>query len=241
MWVEEFVWFDFCQRSSLDVLSWTRNTDAWGQGEVDEKCLKDAFSAVCHQRWMLRRLFSGFPGGSDSKESACKAGDLGLNPGLGRSPGGGHGNPLQYSCLENPHGQRRLVGYGPWCHKESDATEWLTLLTHFFSNSFFQRQDVKSASLLWPAIWVCGRSSDLTWCHFGGLSLNVLLAWWQEAECGMKGLSVDLAVWPWASHSTFLVECWVKSKGYVLEGIWKLPNKRILQMWYKREFLFFEN
>ena len=44
----------------------------------------------------------GFPGGSDGKESACNAGDLGSIPGLGRSPGGGHGNPLQYSCLENP-------------------------------------------------------------------------------------------------------------------------------------------
>ena len=42
-----------------------------------------------------------FPGGSDGKESACNSGDLGLIPGLGRSPGGGHGNPLQYSCLEN--------------------------------------------------------------------------------------------------------------------------------------------
>ena len=47
----------------------------------------------------------GFPGGSDSKESACNAGDLGLFPELGRSPGGGHGNPLQYSCLENPMGR----------------------------------------------------------------------------------------------------------------------------------------
>ena len=36
-------------------------------------------------------------------------------PGLGRSPGGGHGNPLQYSCLENPHRQRSLAGYSPWC------------------------------------------------------------------------------------------------------------------------------
>ena len=53
----------------------------------------------------------GFPGGSDGKESTCNAGDLGSIPGLGRSPGGGHGNPLQYSCLENPHGQRSLVGY----------------------------------------------------------------------------------------------------------------------------------
>ena len=42
-----------------------------------------------------------FPGGSVNKESICNA-DLGLIPGLGRSPGGGHGNPLQYSCLENP-------------------------------------------------------------------------------------------------------------------------------------------
>ena len=44
----------------------------------------------------------GFPGGSDGKESTCGARDLGSIPGLGRSPGGGHGNPLQYSCLENP-------------------------------------------------------------------------------------------------------------------------------------------
>ena len=44
----------------------------------------------------------GFPGGSDSKESACNVGDLGSIPGSGRSPGEGNGNPLQYSCLENP-------------------------------------------------------------------------------------------------------------------------------------------
>ena len=44
----------------------------------------------------------GFPGGSEDKASACNAGDLGSVPGLGRSPGEGNGNPLQYSCLENP-------------------------------------------------------------------------------------------------------------------------------------------
>ena len=43
----------------------------------------------------------GFPGGSDSKESACKAGDWGLIPGFEKSPGGRNGNPLQYSCLGN--------------------------------------------------------------------------------------------------------------------------------------------
>ena len=56
----------------------------------------------------------GFPGSSDSIESACNVRDLGSIPGLGRSTGGGHGNPLQYSCLENHHGQRSLVGYSPW-------------------------------------------------------------------------------------------------------------------------------
>ena len=56
------------------------------------------------------------------KESACKAGEAGSIPGSGRSPGGRHGDPLHYSCLENPHGQRSLAGYGPWGHKELEMT-----------------------------------------------------------------------------------------------------------------------
>ena len=68
--------------------------------------------------WRRDRLptpvFLGFPDVSGGKESACNAGDLGSIPGMGRSPGGGHGSPLQYSCLENPHGQRSLAGYNPW-------------------------------------------------------------------------------------------------------------------------------
>ena len=51
----------------------------------------------------------GFPGGSDGKESTCNVGDLGSNPGLGWSPGGGHNNPLQYSGLENSHEESSLV------------------------------------------------------------------------------------------------------------------------------------
>ena len=50
-------------------------------------------------------------------------GDLGLNPGLGRSPGGGHGNPVQYFCLENPHGQRILLVYSPRGRKELVVTK----------------------------------------------------------------------------------------------------------------------
>ena len=59
-------------------------------------------------------MVEGFPGGSDGKESACSVEDLGSIPGLGRSPGGGHGNPLQYSCLKNPHEQKSLEDYSPW-------------------------------------------------------------------------------------------------------------------------------
>ena len=56
----------------------------------------------------------GLPDGSDGQEPTCNAGDPGLIPGLGRSPGGGHGNPLQYSCLENPHAEEpdRLQSMG---------------------------------------------------------------------------------------------------------------------------------
>ena len=67
--------------------------------------------------------FLGFRGGSDGTESACNAGDLGSIPRLGRSPGGGQGNPLQHSCLENPHGQRSLAGCSLWSLKELDTTE----------------------------------------------------------------------------------------------------------------------
>ena len=65
----------------------------------------------------------GFPGSSDSKESTCNVGDLDLIPGSGRSPGGGHGNPLQYSRLENPidGGAWKAIVHG--VHKESDPTE----------------------------------------------------------------------------------------------------------------------
>ena len=102
-------------------------------------CCERAFSS-CSERGPLSRCgvrashCSDFScPGSDSKESACNAGDLGLIPRSGRSPGGGHGNSLRYSCLENSHGQRSLVGYSPWGCKESDTTEQLTLALSSFS------------------------------------------------------------------------------------------------------------
>ena len=80
--------------------------------------------------WTRGRLptpvFLGFPGGSAGKESACNEGDLGSIPGLGRSPGEGHSNPLQYFCLENRHGQEPGGLYSSWGRKESDTTERLS-------------------------------------------------------------------------------------------------------------------
>ena len=61
--------------------------------------------------------------GSAVKKSACNIGDAGSIPGVGRSPRGGNGNPIQYSCLGKPHGQRSLAGYSPWGHKKLDTTQ----------------------------------------------------------------------------------------------------------------------
>ena len=66
--------------------------------------------------------------------NARTTGAVGLILGWGRSPGAGNGNPLQYSCLENPQGQRSLAGYGPKGCKESDTAEQLTFsLKHTLS------------------------------------------------------------------------------------------------------------
>ena len=71
------------------------------------------------------KLEWGFPRGSYGKESTCNVGDLGLIPGLGRSPGEEKDYPLQYSGLENSK-ERGLAGYSPWGCKESDMTEQLS-------------------------------------------------------------------------------------------------------------------
>ena len=94
------------------------------------------------REWVPIPVFLGFPGASHSEESTCNAGDLDSIPGLGRSLGGGHGNPLQYFCLENPHGQRCLVGYSPWGCKESAERlstaqhSMLLMIPPFFLSTF---------------------------------------------------------------------------------------------------------
>ena len=94
---------------------------------------------------MLCYASLGFSGGSDGEESVCNEGDLDSIPGLRRSPGGGHGNPFQCSCLENPHGQRSLVGYSPWGREESDMIEQISAYTptptHMLIHWFYHIND----------------------------------------------------------------------------------------------------
>ena len=72
-------------------------------------------------------------------------------PGLGRSLGGGHGNPLQYSCLQNPHGQRSLVGYGRRGHKDSNMTEHLSTAhstCYILEHAFTKRKEKEVKSMI---------------------------------------------------------------------------------------------
>ena len=87
----------------------------------------------CHL--CLHHRLCSRPDGTDGQESACNTEDLaGSVPQLGGSPGRGHGNPLQHSSLENPHGQRGLADYCPQGRKESDTTEQLSEAQHSFTN-----------------------------------------------------------------------------------------------------------
>ena len=112
-------------------IQWTRvsanSEDGEGQG-----------SLACYRAWvtnswiqlsdwttmlMVLNISVGFPGGSDGKEPACNSGDPDSIPGLGRSPGKGNGNPLQYSCLENP------MDRGAWpatVHGVAKSWTWLS-------------------------------------------------------------------------------------------------------------------
>ena len=87
-----------------------------------------------HGIFLCISIYVCFPGGSDGKESACSVGDLGLVSGLGRSSGGGHGNPLHYSCLENPmHRACRAIVHGV-AKSQSDITERLNTHTYMYAH-----------------------------------------------------------------------------------------------------------
>ena len=77
-------------------------------------CSSERIISIGHSTPLSAMLMLGLPCWLRWKESTCNAGYLTSIPGLERSPGGGHCNSFQHSCLENPHGQRSLAGYSPW-------------------------------------------------------------------------------------------------------------------------------
>ena len=129
-----------------------------------------------------------FPGGSDSKESACNAGNLGSIPGLGRSPGEGNGNPLQYSCLENPKDRRAWQATVPGVEKSwtqlSDFTftflcpQILTITWQSLSNPNqalippYVERPALNQSPRPPKSWLCPPYSETLWLWSGTLSYH---------------------------------------------------------------------
>ena len=89
------------------------------------RCTNFVSLGCCNKIPQTRGINGTVPGGSVVKNPPANAGDSGSIPGLVRSPGGGHGNPLQYSCPENRTDRGTLAGYSPWSRKVSDATERL--------------------------------------------------------------------------------------------------------------------
>ena len=111
--------------SVAELLQWGLQTSAHLQ------TISNLWGNSLFQNGITRTLafIDGLPWWLSGKESFYDtedAGDPDSIPGLGRSPGGGHGNAFQYSCLENPHGQSSLVGYSPWGRKDSYMTEKLS-------------------------------------------------------------------------------------------------------------------
>ena len=143
---------------------------------------------------LLLQYIWGFPGGSDSKVSACNTGDSGSIPGSGRPPGEGNGNPLQHSSGKS-HGQKsHLIGYSPWGHKESDMTERL----HFH----FLRVSMKVKVLV--------THSCLTLCNQVPLSMEFSRQeYWSGDPCPSPGnppnpgIKPGSPAWPGVFHMNF--------------------------------------
>ena len=105
-------------------------------------------------------IFWGLPQGLGSKESTYSAGDTGSISGWGRSPGGRHGNLLQYTCLENPSGQRNLAGYSPYGCKKLDTPEATEHSRMLFWSTLWEREiscvlHKESCRELYPRICSC--------------------------------------------------------------------------------------
>ena len=120
---------NFCH-FSLETHSWMEKNKPWAHNDTFNSMIAILLW------WNVGLLRHGFSGGSVVKHLPAMWETWVRSLGWEDPLEGEYGNPLQYSCLENPHGQRSLEGYSPWSHKESDKTEWLTL--SLFSRTLIQ-------------------------------------------------------------------------------------------------------
>ena len=145
------------------LLLWALTNEPVGQGKAEGRYI-----------FSLSSLLWAFPGGSDGKESACKAG---LIPGLGRSPREGNGNLLKYSCLENSmdRGAWRAVVHG--VAKESDMTEQLTLkqpIPLVYSTPDLENKIWKSPWKIFHAPWMNNESLYLVCSKIAGTAHEIM-------------------------------------------------------------------
>ena len=116
---------DVSELSSIESISWGTPLQFFEFASCTESTTDSGSCHFLSMLWSTLQAIMGSPDSSAGKESTCSAGDPGSIPGLGRSPGGGRGNLLQYSCLENPHGPRSLANYSPW-GSQRVRHDWVT-------------------------------------------------------------------------------------------------------------------
>ena len=142
----------------------------------------------------------GFPGDSVGNETACKAGDPGLTPESGRSRGRGNGNPLQYSCLENPMDRGPWLAIGHRVAKDSDTAERLSNKnTHGIHNTRPPLKCLVNSMLVLEK----DSSTSFDWCYW-------LPPGWAEWFCSsLSSLRKHVRVAESASHPTSVGSLWV--------------------------------
>ena len=121
------------------------------------------------------------------------------------SQGGGHGNSLQYSCLEHPHGQRSLAGYSPWGHKELDITEWLSTAQHRASQVALVIKNPPANAGDADSIPELGRSPGA-----GNGNHSIVLAWripWTEKPGRLQSMGSHRVGHDW-SDLTAIILAW---------------------------------
>ena len=140
------------------------------------------------------RYLRGFPGGSEVKVSACNAGDLGLIPGSGRSPGEGNGNPLQYSCLDNPMGREALYAtvHGVSKNWTCLSREWKLnfneiseLQCNFYYNFTHNSQGMETTQMSinrWVDKNRCGTCIHFLYCKF--IFVKIYSTQYLKMNCG---------------------------------------------------------